>query len=218
MLEPRQRLVRHVRTQVIGRVARRLDRNGVLEQARFILRCLAGHESIEVVEAVACRPTVERAHRGRFRRRRVVPFAEGRGLVAVIAQHLRDRRRGFRDDPGVAVEIERPLRDRAGADALVIAPGQQGRPRRRADRGRVELVESDALVGRRVSVGVWTSPPNVSGRPKPTSSRRTIRMFGASGGSGSARRAGHASTPATSARRCSQSGPAGKAERRPACP
>src|SRR5271166_6098921 len=43
---------------------------------------------------------------------------------------------------------------------------------------------------RRVNVGVWTSPPSVSGRPKPTSSRRTMRMFGASGGRwfGSARR------------------------------
>src|SRR5271166_5886621 len=42
----------------------------------------------------------------------------------------------------------------------------------------------------RVSVGVWTSPPKVSGRPKPTSSRRTMRIFGALGGRwfGTARR------------------------------
>ena len=147
LAKPRQRLVRHVRTQVIGLVVRRLDRNGVLEQARLILRSLARHESVEIVEAVARRPTVERTHRGRFRRRRVVPFAEGRGLVAVVAQHRRNRRGALRDDAGVAVEIERPLRDRARADALVIAPGQQRRPGRRADRGRVELVEGDAVVG-----------------------------------------------------------------------
>ena len=126
---------------------RRLDRDGVLEQARLILRGLARHESVEIVEAIARGPTVERTHRGRFRRRRVVPFAEGRGLVAVIAQHRRNRRGALRDDAGIAVEIERPLRDRARADALMIAPGQQRRAGRRADRGRVELVEGDALVG-----------------------------------------------------------------------
>ena len=126
---------------------RRLDRNGVLEQARLILRSLARHESVEVVEAVCRRPTIKRTHCGRFRRRRVVPFAEGRGFVAVIAQNRCNCRRGFRDDAGVAVEIERSLRDGARADALVIAPGQERRPRRRADRGRVELIEDDAVVG-----------------------------------------------------------------------
>src|SRR5208337_978345 len=45
-------------------------------------------------------------------------------------------------------------------------------------------------LARRVRVGVWTSPPKVSGRPKPTSSRRTMRIFGALGGRwfGTARR------------------------------
>ncbi len=33
-----------------------------------------------------------------------------------------------------------------------------------------------------VMVGVWTSPPKVSEMPKPTSSMRTMRMFGASAG------------------------------------
>ena len=119
----------------------------VLEQARLVLRSLARHEAIEIVEAVARRPTIERPHRGRFGRRRVVPFAERRGLVAVVAQHLRDRRRALRDDAGVAVEIERALRDRARADMLMIAPGQQRRAGWRADRGRVESVEGDALIG-----------------------------------------------------------------------
>ena len=146
-MQPGERLVGEVGTQVIGLVVRRLDRNGVLEQARLILRGLAGEKAVEIVEAVAGRPTVERPHRRRFGRRRVVPLAEGRGLVAVVVQHLGDRRRALRDDAGIAVEVERALRDRAGADALVIAPGQQRGPRRRADRGRVELIEGDALVG-----------------------------------------------------------------------
>ena len=147
LAQPRQRLLRHVGTEVIGLVARRLDRKRVLEQARLILRSLARHEAVEIVEAVARRPTLERTHRGRFRRRRVVPFAERRGLVAVIAQHLRDRRRALRDHAGIAVEIQRALRDRARADMLVIAPGQQRCARRRADRRCVKLVERDALIG-----------------------------------------------------------------------
>ena len=76
-----------------------------------------------------------------------MPFAERRGLVAIVAQHLRDRRRALRDDAGVAVEIERALRDRARADMLMIAPRQQRGARRRADRRGMELIERDALVG-----------------------------------------------------------------------
>ena len=37
------------------------------------------------------------------------------------------------------------------------------------------------VLAARVSVGVWTSPPNVSGTPNPTSSISTIRTFGAPG-------------------------------------
>ena len=52
----------------------------------------------------------------------------------------------LRDDAGVAVPVHRALGDGAGADALVVAPGEQRRARRRADRGGVEGVVADALV------------------------------------------------------------------------
>ena len=54
-----------------------------------------------------------------------MPFAEGGRLVAVVPQHLGDRRRSLRHHAGVAVPIDRPLGDGAAADALMVAPGQQ---------------------------------------------------------------------------------------------
>ena len=54
LAQPGERLVRQVLAQVVLLVVRRLDRIGVLEQARLPLRGLAGEEAVEVVEAV-CR-------------------------------------------------------------------------------------------------------------------------------------------------------------------
>ena len=51
------------------------------------------------------------------------------------------------DHAGIAVPIHRAFGDGAGADALVIAAGEQRGPRRRADRGRMEGVVADALTG-----------------------------------------------------------------------
>ena len=127
-------------------VVRRLDRIQVLEQARLPLRGFAGKEAVEVIEPVPGRPAVERPHRGGLVGGRVVPFADGGGLVAVVVQHLRHRRRGFRDDAGVAVPVHRTLGDGAVADALVIAPGEQRRACRRANRGGVKAVVADALI------------------------------------------------------------------------
>ena len=76
-------------------IVRRFDGVGVLEQPRLLLRGFAGEKAVEIVEtdALSGRPTIERTHRGRLRRRRVVPLAERGGLVAVIVQYLGERRR-----------------------------------------------------------------------------------------------------------------------------
>ncbi len=136
---------------------RRLDRVVVLGQPRFPLRGLAAEEAVEILEAVAVRPAVLGADRGRLDRRRVVPLAEGGGVVAVVLQHLGDGRGVHRDDAGIAVEGDRALGDGARADARVVAPGQQRGAGRRADRGGVELVVGDAFLrkpveGRRVDL------------------------------------------------------------------
>ena len=62
LLEPADGLVGKVFAQVVLVVVWRLDRRGVLVQARLPLRRLAGDEAIEMIETVAGRPTVERSH------------------------------------------------------------------------------------------------------------------------------------------------------------
>ena len=96
LAQPGDRLVGEVFAQMIFLVVRRLDGVEVLVQPRLPLRRLAGEEAVEIVEAdaLAGRPERERPHRRRLGRGRVVPLAERRGLVAVSAEHLGDRRGG----------------------------------------------------------------------------------------------------------------------------
>ena len=161
---------------------RRLDRVLVLVQPRLPLRRLAGEEAVEVVEPVAGRPAVERAHRGGLVRGGVVPLPECRRLVAVMVQHLGDGGGRLRDDAGVAVEVGGPLGDRAVADAVVVPPGQQGRAGRRADRRGVERVVADPFglqpcERRRVALAA----ERVRERRSPRRRCSTIRTFGAPG-------------------------------------
>ena len=146
LLQPGDPLVRHVFGEVILLIVRRLDGGGVLHEARLPLRGFTGQEAVEVLEAVACGPIGERPHRRGLVGGRVVPFAEGGGLVAVVFQNLGHRRGSLRHDAGVAVPIHRTLGDGAAADALVIAPGEQRRAGGRTDRGGVEAVVADAFV------------------------------------------------------------------------
>ena len=97
-------------------------------------------------EAIS-RPQRERPHRRGLGRRRVVPLTERGRLVAVGPEHLRERRGRPRNHAGVAVPVHRTLRNGPRPHPLVVAPGQERRPRRRADRRRVERVVADAFVG-----------------------------------------------------------------------
>ena len=84
---PGDRLIRKVFAQMIFRIVRRLDGIEVLIEPRLPLRRLARQKAIEIVEAdaLAGRPSREWPHGRGFGRGRVVPFAEGGGLVAIFA-------------------------------------------------------------------------------------------------------------------------------------
>ena len=129
LFEPGDGLVGHVLGKMIPFVVRRFDRRGVLKETRLILGGFAGEKAVEVFEAIARRPIGERPHGGRLVGGRVMPFAKGRSLVAVILQNLGNRRGSHRHDSRVTVPIHRSLGDRAAAYTLVIAPGQQSRAR-----------------------------------------------------------------------------------------
>ena len=142
-------LVRKVFAQMIFRVVGRFDGIEVLIEPRFPLRCLARQKAIEIFEAdaLAGRPSRERPHGRGLGRRCVVPFAEGGGLVPIFAEHFGERRRCSRDYARIAVPIDGALGDGARPDALMITSRQKGRAGRRTNRGRVEGVVADPLIG-----------------------------------------------------------------------
>ena len=147
--QPADRLFGQVLAQMIFFIMRRLDGIEILDKPRLPLRRLAGKESIEVVEPdrFAGRPVCKRTHRGRFGGWGVVPLAECRTLVAVVAEHLRECCRGSRNKARVTIPVDRALGDGPRTDTMMIAAGQKRRAGRRADRGGVEGVVADAFTG-----------------------------------------------------------------------
>ena len=110
------------------------DRRGVAGEHRFPLAAVTGVEPIEVIETHAGRPLSERAGLAGLERRRIVVLAVPGGAVAVLLQDLGNGGVFRPHHAVVAGEARRHLRDHAEADRMVIAPGQQRRTRRRAQR------------------------------------------------------------------------------------
>ena len=128
---------RSVRQDVV-RIGRARHELVVLVQRRLPLIHVAAHEPVEVVEAQAARPAIERPDLAGLPVGRVVVLAEPRRGVAVLPQHLGDRADVLADDAGVAVVAGGGFGDHAVAGRVVVAAGEQRRARRRAERRRVE--------------------------------------------------------------------------------
>ena len=146
-LHPGDGLVGHVGHEVVARVVRRRDPGHTVIDRRSPLVGLAAEETVELVEARARRPAVGRPGDADLPRRGLVVLAEEAGAVAVQAQHLRQRRDVVRPLSRVAREGRGRFGDAAHVVHVVVAAGEQGRPRRRADRGGVELVVAQPLAG-----------------------------------------------------------------------
>ncbi len=97
----------------------------VLRQAGIPLTRAPAEEAVEVVEAPAVRPPVERTRRPLLAVRRQVPLAEGRGAVAVVAQDPRQRRTVPRQRGAVTGESTCELPNRSKADEMTVPTGQQ---------------------------------------------------------------------------------------------
>ena len=123
-----------------------LDGVAALVELRVPVVHLRAHEPVEEVEALAHRPARERAGRAHLDRRGLVPLADRRRAVAVAAEDLRDG--GGAGGP-VAV-VARLGRRHLGRDAhphrVVVAPGHQRLPGRRAQRRDVEAAVAQPLV------------------------------------------------------------------------
>ena len=110
-------------------------------------------------------------------------LAEGGRAVAVEPQHLGQRGDAVRPLPGLAGEGGRGLGDRAHVADVVVAAGQQGRAGRRAERRGVELVVPQPVLRQLLAASACGSARRRrSDWPKPMSSIRTIRTFGALAG------------------------------------
>ena len=140
VLDPADRLVRHIGHQVIAWIMRNLDPRKILVQRRDILVGLAAHEAVELVEAGAGRPEGGGAGGADVPGRRLVPLAKRRRAVTVQPQRLGKWGNAVRTHAGVARESGGGFGDRAQVVDVVVTAGEQGRPCRRAQRRRMELI------------------------------------------------------------------------------
>ena len=101
-------LVGHGRGQVPAGIALEgVDRRRIAEQVRLPLAGVAADEAIEVLEAHAVRPLIERPGLGRLIEGRVVVLAEPRGRVPVLLQDRADGAVLLPDDRVVTWETRR---------------------------------------------------------------------------------------------------------------
>ena len=147
------RLVGHRGDEVPARVAFvGGDQRRVLREVRLPLVRVAAEEAVEVLEAHADRPLVERPGLGVHPARDVVVLAEPGGAVAVVSQNCADRRGVLLDDRVVAREAGCSFGDDAEMDRVMVAAGDERGARRRAQRRRVEVRVPQPLAGELVHV------------------------------------------------------------------
>jgi hypothetical protein len=154
LARPLDRLVGHVRGEVVALLRRRLglDRRRALVNGRVVLVRLAADEAVEVLEASAAGgPGIEGAHRARLPDRHLVALTELGCRIAVEQQRLRERRAGIGANRVVPRRRGGELRDDPHSHRVVVAPRQQGSPRRGAQRRRVEAVVLQAVPGQPLS-------------------------------------------------------------------
>ena len=148
-VEPVDRLVGEVVLEVVLLAVLGLghaDDLVVLGDQRVVLTGLAAEEAPEVVEPEPGRPAVERPGEALLVVRRQMPLPERSGQVAVLLEDARERRAVVRDRRVVARERAGELADHAEADPVVVAPCQQRRPGRRAERRDVEAVVAQPVL------------------------------------------------------------------------
>ena len=112
----------------------------VLADERVVLARLTPEKAPVVVEAEAGRPAVEGPARALLVVRCQVPLADAGGQVPVLLQDPRQRRAVPGDGGVVAGERAGELGHEPEPDPVLVASGEHGGPRRRADGRHVEAV------------------------------------------------------------------------------
>ena len=138
--------------EVLGEVVpllrrpRRLDLVVVVDEVRIPLARVPAEEAVEALEAAAQRPAVEGADGRLLVARGQMPLPHHERAVAVLDEHLREQAVLERDHAVVAGIAGGQLGDRRHAVGVVVAPGDDARAARRAQRGRVHVVEAQAAL------------------------------------------------------------------------
>ncbi len=125
----------------------------VVDEIRIPLAGVAAEKAVEALEAAPDRPPVERAGGGLLVARRQVVLPDHERAVAVLDQHLGEKAVLERDHAVVSRVAARQLRDGGHRVAVVVAPGDDARPARRAQRRRVHVVVAQAVRRERVEAG-----------------------------------------------------------------
>ena len=141
-----------------------LDEPVVLDQIGIPLIGLAAEEAVEPVKTLLQRPLRLTAAAGDVLLRHVVVLADPERAVAVVLQHLPDRRALRRCTRGSAGKTVGTLRDRREPVHMMVAAGQETGPGRRAQRGGVPLGVHHPVVGQLLH-DRHLDPPAV-GRPR----------------------------------------------------
>ena len=127
-----------------------LDRMVVVRQLGIPAARLATKPAIEPLKPPPDRPAVKRARWRAVLRRRDVPLARDERVVALRLENLRDHPVLRRHPPIRARKAGRDLRDARDVVGMVVAAGQDARPRWRADRRRMHIRVPQAVRGETV--------------------------------------------------------------------
>ena len=140
------RAVGEVGVEVVAllRPPRRLDVVVVVHQRGHPLVGLAGDETVVALEPARQRPARLRRAGRVLGGERQVPLADAQRGVALRAQHLGQEPVLARHHAVVAGKARGHLLDDADTVGVMVAPGEQARARRRADRRRVEVAVAQA--------------------------------------------------------------------------
>ena len=147
-------LVGQVLAQVVALLgpARRLDVVVVADEVRRPVVGVALQEPVVALEAEAERPGVEGPGGRALPPGCEVPLADGQGGVAGVTQQAGERGGRLGQAGVVAGEGQRDVGQEAHPDRMVVAPGEERGPGRRAQRGDVEAVEGGAAGGQGVEM------------------------------------------------------------------
>ncbi len=203
VLDELERLVGEVVGEVVAllRRLRRVDRVVVVDEVRVPLVGLGAQEPVPALEPAAARPVAPRRGEVHLDGRAQVPLADHVGVPAELAEDLGQHAVLRRDRAARVREPDRGLGDAGHRVAGVVAPGQQARAGRRAERRGVPLRVAHAVGRDAVDVRRLDRPAVAVSSPRTRRRRARCRRRSARRPAPSAARTAPSRAPSRGCRR-----------------